>query len=99
MIRFDRDLLAKIDAAAVVDQAWFRPALQGHGGTKCRRHTLMSRFKGVKHEFSSPDRLGSEVVDQRPRMAGGGAEDDGRSNSDARVGYRRTLFRLGAASV
>jgi hypothetical protein len=59
----------------------------------------MSRFNGVKHEFSSPDRLGSEVVDQRSRMAGGGAEDDGRSSSDARVGYRRTLFRLGAASV
>jgi hypothetical protein len=32
-------------------------------------------------------------------MAGDGAEDDGRGNSDTRVGYRRTLFRLGAASV
>src|SRR3954470_1464096 len=62
-------------------------------------HTLMSRFNGSRHECSSPDRFGSKMSGREPCMAGGGAEDDGRSHSDARVGYRRTLVRLGAASV
>ena len=61
--------------------------------------SLMSRFQSVRHERSSPDRFGSKMSGREPCMAGGGAEDDGRSHSDARVGYRRTLFRLGAASV
>src|SRR3954451_15741094 len=59
----------------------------------------MSRFNSWRHECSSPDRFGSKASGRRSRMAGGGAEDDGRSHSDARVGYRRALFRLGAASV
>jgi hypothetical protein len=45
------DLLAFL-AAAVVDQAWFRPALQGHGGTKCRRRT--TRVLGFVSEPSTP---------------------------------------------
>src|SRR4051794_31146793 len=64
-----------------------------------RQCTLMSRFNSWRHECSSPDRFGSKATGRRSRMAGGGAEDDGRANSDARVGYRRTLVRLGAASV
>src|SRR3954470_24810383 len=64
-----------------------------------RQTTLMSRFNSWRHECSSPARFGSEVsVDDRA-WQGAAAEDDGRANSDARVGCRRTSVRLGAASV
>ena len=69
-------------------------------GTNCLPlTTLMSRFKVRRHECSSPDRFGSEASVHDRAWQGAAAEDDGRSHSDARVGYRRTLFRLGAASV
>jgi hypothetical protein len=55
-------------------------------------------FQGLGYEYSSPDQFGSKLSDQRSRMTRGGVKDDGRANSDTRVGYRRTMFRLGAAS-
>src|SRR4051794_29928024 len=92
----------------VKDRAWPEAALKTtvdhtlmsrFQSVRHERSSLMSRFQSVRHERSSSDRFGSNMSGQGPCMAGGGAEDDGRSHSDARVGYRRTLFRLGAASV
>ena len=61
--------------------------------------TLMSLFQGVRHERSSPIPSEARSLSGDRAWPEAAAEDDGRSHSDARVGYRRTLFRLGAASV
>src|SRR3954462_3956087 len=84
----------------VEDRAWPEAALKttvDHTlmrGLATAGPSLMSRFQSVRHERSSPDRFGSKMSGRGPCMAGGGAEDDGRSHSDARVGYRRTLSHV-----
>src|SRR3954449_7887506 len=59
-------------------------------------HTLMSRFQSVRHERSSPDRFGSKMSGREPCMAGGGAENDGRSHLYGAVCVKRSSspFRL-----
>src|SRR3954447_20546443 len=59
--------------------------------------TLMSLFQGVRHERSSPDQLGSKYEAEGSRMAGGGAEDDGRANLYGAVCVKRSSLpvRLG----
>ena len=57
----------------------------------------VSRCEGTSVRL--PIEFGNKASVHDRAWQGAAAEDDGRSHSDARVGYRRTLFRLGAASV
>ena len=56
--------------------------------------TLMSLFQGVRHERSSPDQLGSKYEAEGSRMAGGGAEDDGRANLYGAACVKRSSLPL-----